>query len=156
MRFYQNVLVHEERIPRHLLKLLVREVRLAVRNEVAHVVLPAEEDKDTDAEEKTSGRTASVNESVCVSDRPGHSQLDEMHQVLEAVTDGAGLEALALTGVTPGGRRENLQLKCPTVKEQSETGDAEREDGNEKNTRRSRPSRSSQPPGGSSQDRPSL
>lgn len=61
-----------------------------------------------------------MDESVCVSDRPGHSQLDEVHQVLAAVADGAGLEALALTGVTPGGRRENLQLKCPTVKVRQE------------------------------------
>lgn len=38
--FYQNILIHEERLSCHLLKLLVREVGLAVWDEIARVVLP--------------------------------------------------------------------------------------------------------------------
>ncbi len=38
--FYQNTLIDEERISCHLLKLLVREVRLAVWNKISYVVLP--------------------------------------------------------------------------------------------------------------------
>lgn len=38
--FYQDALVDEERISGHLLELLVREVRLTVRNKITHVVLP--------------------------------------------------------------------------------------------------------------------
>ena len=43
--FYQNILVHEERISCHLLKLLVRKVRLTIGNEVVHVVFPARTEK---------------------------------------------------------------------------------------------------------------
>lgn len=34
-------------------------------------------------------------------DAPSDRQLDEVHQVLAAVADGAGLKALTLTGSTP-------------------------------------------------------
>lgn len=70
-RINQNALVNEERISCHLLKLLIRKVGLTVRNEDVDVVLP------------------------------GHCELDEVQQVLAAVTDGAHLEALAVTGDAP-------------------------------------------------------
>lgn len=70
-RIHQNAVVDEERIPRHLLKLLVGEVGLAVGNKVLHVVLPCD------------------------------SQLDEVQQVSAAVTNGAGLEALTVAGDAP-------------------------------------------------------
>lgn len=68
---HQKTLIDEERISCHLLKLLVREVRLAVWNEISYVVLPC------------------------------HSELDEMQQVLASVTNRAGLVAVAVTGQTP-------------------------------------------------------
>lgn len=37
---------------------------------------------------------------------PCDSEQDEMHQVLAAVADGAGLETLTLTGETPSGGME--------------------------------------------------
>lgn len=43
--FYQQTLIDEESISRHLLKLLVREVRLAVGNELTDVVLPTDLNK---------------------------------------------------------------------------------------------------------------
>lgn len=144
--FYQNTLIHEERISCHLLKLLVWEVRLAVWNEITYVVLPTRTQKTRRNRCRGEGHLDGlwVWMRVCVSDRPCHSELDEMHQVLAAVTNGAGLEALALTGVTPGGRRESWKLKYPTAwfqtttiikQEQSETLDTEREERNEECTR---------------------
>lgn len=70
-RIHQNTLIDEERISCHLLKLLIRKFRLAVWNEDISVVLP------------------------------GHSELDEMQQVLAAVTNRTHLEALTVTGDTP-------------------------------------------------------
>lgn len=43
---------------------------------------------------------------VCV---PCDSELDEVHQVPVAVTDGADLKSLSLTGAAPGGHRMNRQ-----------------------------------------------
>lgn len=68
---HQNALINEERISGHILKLLVREVGLTVRNEIGYFVLP------------------------------GHSEHDEVQQVLAAVADAAGLEAVAVADETP-------------------------------------------------------
>lgn len=70
-RIHQHTLIHEERISCHLLKLLVGEVGLTVWNKMSYVVLPC------------------------------HSELDEMQQVLAAVTNRAGLVAVAVAGDTP-------------------------------------------------------
>lgn len=70
-RVHQNILIDEERISRHLLKLLVREVRLTVWDEITYVVLPC------------------------------HSELDEVQQVLAAVTNRASPVAVTMTESTP-------------------------------------------------------
>lgn len=48
-----------------------------------------------------------VGVSVRVSGAPCDRQLDVVQQVLAAVTNRAGLEALTVTGDTPGGERRN-------------------------------------------------
>lgn len=70
-RIHQDTLIDEERVSCHPLELLVREVRLAVWNEIGYVVLPCDR------------------------------ELDEMQQVLAALTNRAGLKAVAVTLETP-------------------------------------------------------
>lgn len=66
----QHVLVHKERVSGHFLKLLVRKVGLTVRDKVIDVVFPCDR------------------------------ELDEVHQVLFAMTDFAGFVAVTVTGDT--------------------------------------------------------
>lgn len=70
-RIHQNIFIHKEGISGHLLKLLVRKVGLAVWNEFLNIVLPS------------------------------HCEQDVVQQVLAAVTNSAGFEALTMTGNTP-------------------------------------------------------
>lgn len=56
---------------------------------------------DVDADACASGR-------VCVN-APCDRQLDVVHQVLAAVTDGAGFKALTLTGSTPARQEVSLE-----------------------------------------------
>lgn len=63
---HQNTFINEEGVPRHLLKLLERELRQPVRYELKHVVLPCD------------------------------GELNEVHQVSVALTGGAGLVSVSM------------------------------------------------------------
>lgn len=69
-RINQHILIHKERVSSHFLKLLIRKFRLTVRDKVIYVVFPCDR------------------------------ELDEVHQVLSAMTNFAGFEAVTVTGDT--------------------------------------------------------
>lgn len=66
-RINQHILIHKERVSSHVLKLLIGKVRLTVRDKVIYVVFPCD------------------------------CELDEVHQVLSAVTNFAGFVAVTVT-----------------------------------------------------------
>lgn len=93
---YQHVLIDEEGISWNFLKLLVREVRLAVRDEITDLVLPAVI-KNTNLKR----RNHADQEEDFPSDPPGDRELDEVQQVLSTVTNRAGFVAVASATQTP-------------------------------------------------------
>lgn len=95
---HQNVLVDEEWVAWHLLKLPVWEVRLAVRDEAAHVVFPGNT-ATTDGHGEV--RTGSE-ESECSASTPCDRELDEVQQLLGTVANRAGLVAVSTATDTPG------------------------------------------------------